>query len=228
MLEVNNLVKDFGNKRILNNINFKIDKGDVLVVLGPSGSGKTTLLRCLKGFEDCNGAIVFNGNKTDKLGYVFQDFHVWENMTVLENLMLAPKVVQNRDHNEVYDTSINILKKVGLVNKANHYPHQLSGGQKQRAAIARSLVMKPDMLLLDEITSALDPELVQSVLNVIKQLANEGMTMVVVTHNMSFAKEIGNKFLFIDDGKIIEFGRKEIFDNPKSKRMKEFLLNGDS
>ncbi|MFH1053515.1 MAG: amino acid ABC transporter ATP-binding protein [Candidatus Woesearchaeota archaeon] len=225
MLEVKNIIKKFGKLKALNNVNFTINKGEVLVIVGPSGCGKTTLLRCLKGLEEINsGAILFQEGEKEKIGLVFQEFHIWNNMNVLENVMLAPQIVQKRNKSEVYKKSIEVLRKVNLLDKVNNYPSQLSGGQKQRVAIARSLVMNPEILLLDEITSALDPELVASVLEVIKQLAKEGMTMVVVTHNLGFAKEIGEKFLFMENGQVIEFGGKEIFENPKSNRTKRFLV----
>ncbi len=214
MLEVKNLTKKFGNQKILKNINFKINKAEVLVVLGPSGCGKSTLLRCIKGLERINnGEIIFKGDYKDKIGIVFQEFNIWEHLSVLENLMLAPLVVQKRRKTEVYKNSINALEKIKLTDKINHFPHQLSGGQKQRVAIARSLIMNPDLLLLDEITSSLDPELVKSVLEVIRNLAKEGMTMIIVTHDHNFAKEIGDKFLFIDNGEVVKFGGKEVFRN---------------
>lgn len=212
MLEVKNLRKSFGNQRILKNINFKINKGEILVVLGPSGCGKSTLLRCIKGLEDLDkGEVIFKGDFKDKIGIVFQEFNIWEHMTVLENLMLAPLVVQNRDKDEVHNKSIISLEKVNLADKVNSYPHQLSGGQKQRVAIARSLMTNPDLLLLDEVTSSLDPELVRSVLDAIKNLAKDGMSMIIVTHDHNFAKEIGDKFLFMDNGDVVRFGGEEVF-----------------
>tara|TARA_Y100000294_G_scaffold177696_1_gene204284 strand:- start:1434 stop:2123 length:690 start_codon:yes stop_codon:yes gene_type:complete len=227
MLEAKNITKKFGEQKVLNNVNFAINKGEVLVVLGPSGCGKTTLLRCIKGLEEINnGAILFQEEDKEKIGLVFQEFHIWDHMKVLENVMLAPQIVQKREKSEVYKKSLEVLRKVNLIDKINNYPHQLSGGQKQRVAIARSLVMNPELLLLDEITSALDPELVASVLEVIKKLAKDGMTMVVVTHNIGFAKEIGDKFLFMENGQVIEFGGNEIFENPKNSRTKNFLANG--
>ncbi len=229
MLEAKNITKKFGELKVLNNVNFAINKGEVLVVVGPSGCGKTTLLRCIKGLEEINnGAILFQEEDKEKIGLVFQEFHIWDHMNVLENVMLAPQIVQKREKSEVYKKSLEVLRKVNLVDKINNYPHQLSGGQKQRVAIARSLVMNPEILLLDEITSALDPELVTSVLDVIKKLAKDGMTMVVVTHNLGFAKEIGDKFLFMENGQLVEFGGKEIFENPKNSRTRKFLENGIS
>jgi|TARA_Y100000310_G_scaffold343952_2_gene454122 ABC-type polar amino acid transport system ATPase subunit len=225
MLEAKNITKKFGEQKVLNNVNFAINKGEVLVVVGPSGCGKTTLLRCIKGLEEINnGAILFQEEDKEKIGLVFQEFHIWDHMNVLENVMLAPRIVQKREKSEVYKKSLDVLRKVNLIDKVNNYPHQLSGGQKQRVAIARSLVMNPEILLLDEITSALDPELVASVLDVIKKLAKDGMTMVVVTHNLGFAKEIGDKFLFIENGQVVEFGSKDIFENPKNSRTRKFLV----
>jgi len=226
MLEIKNLVVEIGKRKILNKINFKIGPGEILVVLGPSGSGKTTLLRCIIGLTEISGGeILFNNLSTNKIGIVFQEFNLWDNLTVLENMILAPQIVQKRDASEVYENSMYILKKVALIEKANSYPYQLSGGQKQRAALARALIMNPDLLLLDEITSSLDPELVASVLKIIKQLAKEKMAMMIVTHNLAFAKEIGDKFLFIEEGQVIEYGGKEIFDKSQNPRINKFVAS---
>jgi len=228
MLEAKNVTKKFGNQQVLTNVNFVVNKGEVLVVVGPSGSGKTTLLRCVKGLEEIqNGAILFQEQNKEKIGFVFQEYHIWDHMNVLENIMLAPQLVQKREKSEVYKKSLEVLHTVNLADKIYSYPDQLSGGQKQRVAIARSLVMNPEILLLDEITSALDPELVAGVLDTIKQLAKDGMTMVIVTHDLHFGKEIGDKFLFMENGRVVEFGGKEIFHHPKNSRTKQFLTSDD-
>lgn len=224
MLEVKSITKYFGNQKVLDNISFKLNKGEILVIFGPSGSGKTTLLKCIKGLVTPEeGIIIFNGEDNNKISFVFQEFNLWNHMTVFENITLAPLIVQKRRKSEVYKKSIDLLEKIALIDKMNSYPVHLSGGQKQRVAIAKSLIMNPDVILLDEITSSLDPELVSGVLNMVKQLAIEGMTMIIVTHNLNFAKEVGNKFIFIDKGEILEFGKKEIFENPQNIRTKDFL-----
>lgn len=236
MINVNNLHKYFGENEVLKGIDETINKGEVVVVIGPSGSGKSTFLRCLNLLEEpTDGEIIFEGkNITDKntninkirekMGMVFQQFNLFPHKTVLENLTIAPINVKNKSKEEAVKKANDLLKKVGLLDKANAYPSSLSGGQKQRIAIARALAMEPDVMLFDEPTSALDPEMVGEVLNVMKQLAKDGMTMVVVTHEMGFAKEVGSRIIFMDNGKIIEKGApNEIFFNPKNSRTREFL-----
>lgn len=211
-------------------------KGEVLVIVGPSGSGKSTLLRCINGLEKTTeGHIFFEGDDiTDKkvninkirqkIGMVFQQFNLFPHLTVLDNITFAPRKVLNVSKKEAEELARELLKKVGLEGKENQYPIQLSGGQQQRVAIARALAMKPDAMLFDEPTSALDPELVKEVLDVMKQLAYEGMTMVVVTHEMGFAKEVGDRLIFIDDGQILEDGNpSDVFSNPKNERTKNFF-----
>lgn len=236
MINVNNLHKYFGENEVLKGIDETINKGEVVVVIGPSGSGKSTFLRCLNLLElPTNGEIIFEGkNITDKntnineirekMGMVFQQFNLFPHKTVLENLTIAPINVKNKSKEEAVKKANDLLKKVGLLDKADAYPSSLSGGQKQRIAIARALAMEPDVMLFDEPTSALDPEMVGEVLNVMKDLAKEGMTMIVVTHEMGFAREVGDRIIFMDGGKIVEQGTpEEIFDNPKNPRTKDFL-----
>ena len=236
MINVNNLHKYFGENEVLKGIDETINKGEVVVVIGPSGSGKSTFLRCLNLLEvPTDGEIIFEGkNITDKntnineirekMGMVFQQFNLFPHKTVLENLTIAPINVKNKSKEEAVKKANDLLKKVGLLDKADAYPSSLSGGQKQRIAIARALAMEPDVMLFDEPTSALDPEMVGEVLNVMKDLAKEGMTMIVVTHEMGFAREVGDRFIFMDGGKIVEQGTpEEIFDNPKNPRTKDFL-----
>lgn len=236
MIHVNNLHKYFGENEVLKGINENIKKGEVVVVIGPSGSGKSTFLRCLNLLEvPTDGEIIFEGQnitdkKTDinkireKMGMVFQQFNLFPHKTVLQNLTIAPMQVKNKSRNEAEKIAKDLLAKVGLLEKANAYPASLSGGQKQRIAIARALAMEPDVMLFDEPTSALDPEMVGEVLNVMKNLAKEGMTMVVVTHEMGFAKEVGDRILFMDGGNIVEQGTpEEIFTNPTNPRTIDFL-----
>lgn len=236
MIQVSNLQKKFGQLHVLKGIDSKIEQGEVIVVIGPSGSGKSTFLRCLNLLEEpSGGAIVFEGNSItdkrndinklrEKMGMVFQQFNLFPHMTVMENIALAPIKVKKFSKEKAQEIATALLKRIGLEDKANAYPNQLSGGQKQRIAIARALAMSPDVMLFDEPTSALDPEMVGEVLDVMRELAAEGMTMVVVTHEMGFAKEVGSRVLFMDDGKIVEEGSpKEIFDNPKHIRTKDFL-----
>ncbi|MCR1176134.1 amino acid ABC transporter ATP-binding protein [Clostridium botulinum] len=236
MIEIKNLNKSFGKNHILKGINTHIDKGQVVVVIGPSGSGKSTFLRCLNLLE-CpeEGNIIFededitskktNINKVrEKMGMVFQQFNLFPHKTVFENITISPIKVKKLSEEKVNEIAMKLLKKIGLEDKANFYPSQLSGGQKQRIAIARALAMEPDVMLFDEPTSALDPEMVGEVLNVMKDLALEGMTMVVVTHEMGFAKEVGDRVMFMDEGKILEEGTPEdIFNNAKNSRTKDFL-----
>ena len=236
MIHVKNLKKSYGKNNVLNGINEHIKKGEVVVIIGPSGSGKSTFLRCLNLLEEpTSGEIIFEGknitdknndiNKTrEKMGMVFQHFNLFPHKTVLENITLAPTKVKGLNVEEANKKAMELLKLIGLSDKKDAYPASLSGGQKQRIAIARSLAMEPDVLLFDEPTSALDPEMVGEVLNVMKDLAKKGMTMVVVTHEIGFAREVGDRILFIDGGKILEEGTpEEILNNPKNDRTKDFL-----
>lgn len=236
MIRVNNLHKSFEKNEVLKGINQHIEKGEVVVVIGPSGSGKSTFLRCLNLLEvPTSGEIIFEGkNITDKkvdinkirekMGMVFQQFNLFPHKTVLDNLTIAPIKVKGVSKADAEKKAKELLDRVGLLNKADAYPSSLSGGQKQRIAIARALAMDPDVMLFDEPTSALDPEMVGEVLNVMKELAKEGMTMVVVTHEMGFAREVGDRILFMDKGNIMEEGTpEEIFSNPKNPRTIDFL-----
>lgn len=236
MIHVKNLKKSYGKNNVLNGINEHIKKGEVVVIIGPSGSGKSTFLRCLNLLEEpTSGEIIFEGknitdknndiNKTrEKMGMVFQHFNLFPHKTVLENITLAPIKVKEIKAEDANKKAIELLKLIGLEDKKDAYPASLSGGQKQRIAIARSLAMEPDVLLFDEPTSALDPEMVGEVLNVMKDLAKKGMTMVVVTHEIGFAREVGDRILFIDGGKILEEGTpEEVLNNPKNDRTKDFL-----
>lgn len=236
MIRVNNLHKSFEKNEVLKGINEHIEKGEVVVVIGPSGSGKSTFLRCLNLLEvPTSGEIIFEGkNITDKkvdinkirekMGMVFQQFNLFPHKTVLDNLTIAPIKVKGVSKADAEKNAKELLDRVGLLNKADAYPSSLSGGQKQRIAIARALAMDPDVMLFDEPTSALDPEMVGEVLNVMKELAKEGMTMVVVTHEMGFAREVGDRILFMDKGNIMEEGTpEEIFSNPKNPRTIDFL-----
>ncbi len=236
MIKVKNLHKKFGKLHVLKGVEVNIQKGEVVVVIGPSGSGKSTLLRCLNLLEQpSDGEIIFEGiNITDKrndinklrqkMGMVFQNFNLFPHLTVLENITLAPVKLKNESPREAEVNALELLKRIGLEEKANNYPAQLSGGQKQRIAIVRALAMAPDVMLFDEPTSALDPEMVGEVLEVMKELASEGMTMVVVTHEMGFAREVGTRVLFMDEGSVKEEGKpEEIFSNPSNERTKEFL-----
>jgi polar amino acid transport system ATP-binding protein len=262
VIDVINLEKSFGDKKVLNGINITINKGDIVVVIGPSGSGKSTFLRCLNCMEDpTGGQIIFNGvdiadMKVDinvhrrKMGMVFQHFNLFNNKTVLENITLAPILIRTKELKrqkfknifagkdkkipitttkkqikaEANEQAMALLKRIGLEDKADVYPSTLSGGQKQRVAIVRSLAMNPDVILFDEPTSALDPEMVGEVLDLMRDLAKDGMTMVVVTHEMGFAREVANRVIFIDEGKILEEAPpQEFFSNPKNPRLIEFL-----
>ena len=235
MIEIKNLHKSFGHVEVLKGVDVSIEEKEVVVIIGPSGSGKSTLLRCMNYLEEpTSGDITVDNMKPDKhadinkirenIGMVFQRFNLFPHMTVLENIVLAPTKVLKISRDEAISTAMDLLQRVGLKEKANSYPSQLSGGQQQRVAIARALAMKPKVMLFDEPTSALDPEMVTEVLDVMKSLANQGMTMVVVTHEMGFAREVGDRVLFVDEGRIIEEGTpKEIFENPKQERTKLFL-----
>ena len=234
-ISVQNLVKKYGNNTVLNDISISIKEGDV-VCIGPSGSGKSTFLRCLNKLEEpTSGDIVIDGahlmdKNTDinlvrqHIGMVFQHFNLFPHLTVLENIILAPMDVKKASRDEAEKNAIRLLDMVGLADKKDMKPDNLSGGQKQRVAIARALAMNPDIMLFDEPTSALDPEMVGDVLNVMKDLAKQGMTMVIVTHEMGFAKEVANRVLFTDGGKILEDGTpQQIFENPQNERTKDFL-----
>lgn len=236
LFQIEDLCKSFGQLDVLKNITTEIRKGEVVVIIGPSGSGKSTFLRSLNLLEEpTSGTILFEGKDiTDKhsninqyrqnIGMVFQHFNLFPHMTILRNMTLAPIKLLKMSPAEAEEMAMGYLKRVGLEEKANSYPNQLSGGQKQRIAIVRALCMQPDVLLFDEPTSALDPEMVGEVLEVMKDLAKSGMTMLVVTHEMGFAKEVGSRVLFMDDGKIVEENTPdEIFSNPQSERLKDFL-----
>ncbi|CAM3457054.1 amino acid ABC transporter ATP-binding protein [Aeromicrobium ponti] len=236
MIKVEKLNKSFGDLHVLKDIDITVKESDVVCLIGASGSGKSTLLRCLNFLElKDSGNIIFEGEKVEKethdlnkvrekVGMVFQHFHLFPHMTVLENVMEAPLHVKKLSKDQVKKEAQELLRKVGLSDKENVYPSKLSGGQKQRVAIARALAMKPDIMLFDEPTSALDPELVGEVLSTMKELAEEGMTMVVVTHEMGFAKEVADWAVYMHDGRIVEVGHPEdLFNNPKEERTKNFL-----
>ncbi|MDR1391968.1 MAG: amino acid ABC transporter ATP-binding protein [Clostridiales bacterium] len=234
MLEIFNLHKSFNGLHILKNISFDIHKGEVLVILGPSGSGKSTILRCINGFENIeSGTIKFNGevittSKTkwelvrQKIGMVFQNYDLFPHMNVFENISLGPILVQKKNKSEVLENSRKLLERVGLLNRGDFFPHQLSGGQKQRVAIARALIMEPEILLFDEVTASLDPEMSREVLELIFELAEKGTTMIIVTHEMPFAKAINDRVLFLDDGEILE-NNSNFFNNPETEKAKRFL-----
>ena len=236
LLEVEGLTKSFGENQVLRGVNTKVEKGEVVCVIGPSGSGKSTFLRCINKLEAATGGhIYFEGvdmigkgplvdQKIQKLGMVFQQFNLFPHRTVLENIMMAPIKVQKKQKDEAERRAKDLLKIVGLEDKADAYPGRLSGGQQQRIAIARALAMKPDLMLFDEPTSALDPEMVKEVLEVIKGLAHTGITMALVTHEMGFAREVSDRICFIDNGQIVEDSNPaEFFSNPKSERAQNFL-----
>ena len=236
MINVENLSKNFGDLKVLKNISTTINKGEVISIIGPSGSGKSTFLRCINKLEEpTEGHIYIDGmdlmdkntdiNKIrERVGMVFQHFNLFPNMTVLENLTLSPTIVKKESKEEAEKYALYLLQKVDLSDKANSYPNQLSGGQKQRIAIARALAMKPEVILFDEPTSALDPEMIKEVLDVMRNLAKEGMTMLIVTHEMGFARNVGNRILFMDNGEIIEdCSPKDFFQNPTNERIKDFL-----
>ena len=236
MISIKNLHKRFGDLEVLKGIDEHVDKGEVVAVIGPSGSGKSTFLRCINLLEiPQEGEILIEGQSiTDpaqdinrlrqKVGMVFQQFNLFPHLSVMENITLAPVSARKMDKERAQEIARKLLMKVGLSDKADAYPNQLSGGQKQRIAIARALAMEPDIMLFDEPTSALDPEMVGEVLEVIKQLAREGMTMVVVTHEMGFAREVATRVIFMDEGVVVEESRpSELFENPKEERTKSFL-----
>ena len=235
MINITNLHKNFGDLEVLKNISTEIKKGEIISIIGPSGSGKSTFLRCINKLEEpSSGHIYIDGmdlmdkntdiNKIrERVGMVFQHFNLFPHMTVLDNLTLSPIMVK-KESKEAEKYALSLLEKVGLSDKANSYPSQLSGGQKQRIAIARALAMKPDVILFDEPTSALDPEMIKEVLDVMRDLAKEGMTMLIVTHEMGFARNVANRILFMDNGEIIEdCSPKEFFENPTNERIKDFL-----
>ncbi len=236
ILEIENLKKQYQNTEVLNGINLKVKKGEVLVLLGPSGCGKSTLLRCINGLETIedgeirlNGTIISGKKKNmhlirQKIGMVFQSYDLFPHMTVLQNILLAPVKGQKREKQEVEKEAKELLKRVGLFEKKDSYPRQLSGGQKQRVAIVRALCMHPEVMLFDEVTAALDPEMVREVLDVMLELAREGSTMLIVTHEMQFARAIADRIIFLDNREIAEISTPEIFfTNPKSERAKQFL-----
>lgn len=236
VINIKNLNKKFGANEVLRDINLTVDKGEVVAIIGPSGSGKSTLLRCMNLLDvPSKGKVIFEDNELtqhnvqldnlrQKMGMVFQNFNLFPHKKVIENVMLAPLLLHKDSKDQLKEKALYLLEKVGLKDKADSYPNQLSGGQKQRVAIARALAMEPDVMLFDEPTSALDPEVVGDVLKVMRQLANEGMTMVIVTHEMNFAKEISDKVVFMADGVVVEFGTPQnIFENPQHSRTQNFL-----
>ena len=237
MISVDHVSKSFGELTVLKDISFRVKEGEVVVIIGPSGSGKSTILRCINGLEKAtSGTITFEGVPVDsashinevrrEVGMVFQRFNLFPNMSVIRNLMLAPMKVRKISREEAHQRGMELLVRVGLADKADARPAQLSGGQQQRVAIARALAMQPKALLFDEPTSALDPEMVHEVLDVMKDLARSGMTMVVVTHEMGFAREVANRVLFIDGGVVLEEGTpEEIFSHPKEERTRSFLAS---
>ena len=236
LFEMKNIKKSFGSLEVLKDISLQVEEGEVLSIIGPSGSGKSTFLRCLNRLEDpTDGRIIFAGEdlmdpKTDidmhrqKMGMVFQHFNLFPHMSILKNMTIAPMKLQKRGKDEAEGQAMKLLERVGLADRANAYPSQLSGGQKQRIAIVRALCMNPEVMLFDEPTSALDPEMVGEVLNVMRDLAKEHMTMVVVTHEMGFAREVSDRVIFMAEGKIVEEGTpEEIFTAPKTERLQSFL-----
>ncbi|MDR2635724.1 MAG: amino acid ABC transporter ATP-binding protein [Campylobacteraceae bacterium] len=236
LLKIDHLYKKFDSSEILHDINLKIDKGEVLVIVGPSGCGKSTLLRCINGLEEIQGGdIVFEGKKINgkntkwnlvrqQIGMVFQSYDLFPHMNILDNILLGPLKVQKVKRKDAEEKALALLKRVGLEEKKEAYPRQLSGGQKQRVAIVRALCMNPKIMLFDEVTASLDPEVAREVLDCLLELANMGMTMIIVTHEMAFAKAVADRVLFMDEGKIVEENLPKLFfDNPKSERAKRFL-----
>jgi polar amino acid transport system ATP-binding protein len=237
LLKIDHLHKAFGDKVILNDMNLEVKKGEVIVIIGPSGCGKSTFLRCLNALEDIQGGqILLDGEPVvkhaknisgmrQKIGMVFQSYDLFPHKTILENILLAPVKVQKRDKKEVEKEAVELLEKVGLADRRNDFPRQLSGGQKQRIAIVRALIMHPEILLLDEITAALDPEMVHEVLEVVLALARSGSTMLIVTHEMAFAKAIADRVLFLENGEVVEESRdaKGFFTEPETERARQFL-----
>ncbi|MDY4427135.1 MAG: amino acid ABC transporter ATP-binding protein [Helicobacter sp.] len=239
LLSVSNLVKKFGDTFVLDSVSLEVKKGEVCAILGPSGCGKSTFLRCINGLESINGgSITFNGEVINavndskinwskirqKIGMVFQSYELFPHLSVLDNILLAPCKAQKRKKEEVTTQAIKLLERVGLAHKKDSYPKELSGGQKQRVAIVRALCMNPEMMLFDEVTASLDPEMVKEVLEVIKELATQGMTMILVTHEMKFAQNVADRIVFFDSGKIAEIATpQEFFTNPKSERAKRFF-----
>ena len=239
MIKVEHISKQFGSLKALDDVSLEVSKGEIVCLLGPSGSGKSTLIRAINGLETPeNGKIYFEGEEYDeknaakyhqqrlKMGFVFQHFNLFPNMTVLENLTLAQIRVKKIDEKQAEETAMRYLTRVGLAEKRDEYPNKLSGGQKQRVAIARSLCMNPDIMLFDEPTSALDPEMVEEVLEVMQSLGKEGMTMIIVTHEMAFARAVADRIIFIDGGRVVEEGHPEdFFTHPKTERAQQFLQN---
>ncbi len=236
LLTIDNVVKRFDDATILDGISFSVKKSEVIVIVGPSGCGKSTLLRCLNALEPIqegsitlDGDVIERNSKTlpllrQRIGMVFQSYDLFPHLTVLDNILLAPCKVQKRDKEEVKQEAMSLLERVGLKEKAKSYPRELSGGQKQRVAIVRALCMHPEILLFDEVTAALDPEMVREVLDVMLDLAKQGRTMLIVTHEMQFARAIADRIIFLDNGKIVEEATPdEFFDNPKTERAKQFL-----
>ncbi len=236
LLTINNVVKRFDDATILDGISFSVKKSEVIVIVGPSGCGKSTLLRCINALEPIqegsitlDGDVIERNSKTlpllrQRIGMVFQSYDLFPHLTVLDNILLAPCKVQKRDKEEVKQEAMSLLERVGLKEKAKSYPRELSGGQKQRVAIVRALCMHPEILLFDEVTAALDPEMVREVLDVMLDLAKQGRTMLIVTHEMQFARAIADRMIFLDNGKIVEEATPdEFFDNPKTERAKQFL-----
>ena len=237
MIRVENVSKQFNKTRALKNVSLEVNKGDIISLIGPSGSGKSTLLRCIHGLEHVDTGKIYMDNEwmnpddekkfrvqRNRMGFVFQHFNLFPNMSVLQNCMLAQVEVLNKTDEEAEKTALEYLEKVGLLEKKDAYPNNLSGGQKQRVAIARALCMNPDIMLFDEPTSALDPEMIKEVLEVMKDLGKQGMTMVVVTHEMGFARKVGTRVVFLDQGEIVEENTSEkFFENPQSERAKDFL-----